>query len=86
VYINQVVQIDVTDDASCQVAAALLKDKGVTLYALVNNAGMGYAQPGVGGTEAILNTNYYGPKRVTEVCVCACLCTNTKKFTLHNHR
>jgi len=62
----EMVQIDVTDDASCAAAAESLKAKGVTLYALVNNAGMGLAQPGAGGPDAILNTNFYGPKRVTE--------------------
>ena len=62
----ETLQIDVTDDASCAAAAAALKAKGVTLYALVNNAGMGLAQEGAGGVDAILNTNYYGPKRVTE--------------------
>jgi NAD(P)-dependent dehydrogenase (short-subunit alcohol dehydrogenase family) len=89
-----VVQIDVTDDASCKAAAASLKDKGVTLYALVNNAGMGLAQPGAGGMEEILNTNYYGPKRVTEVCECVCMCvcvcvrvyTATNESTHHDHR
>jgi len=62
-------QIDVADDASCASAAAALKAKGVVLYALVNNAGMGLAQEGAGGVDAILNVNFYGPKRVTECMV-----------------
>lgn len=67
----EVLQIDVADDASCAAAAAALKDKGVTLYALVNNAGLGLAQEEAGGAsvEKILNTNFLGPKRVTEAMV-----------------
>jgi NAD(P)-dependent dehydrogenase (short-subunit alcohol dehydrogenase family) len=67
----EVVQIDVTDDASCTAAAATLKAKGVTLYALVNNAGLGLAQNEASSadTNKILNTNLYGPKRVTEAMV-----------------
>jgi len=64
-------QIDVTDDASCAAAAAALKAKGVSLYALVNNAGMGLAQEGAAEVkpDTLLNTNFYGPKRVTEAFV-----------------
>lgn len=63
----EMLQIDVTDDASCAAAAASLKAKGVTLYALVNNAGMGLNQGGgVTDATAILDTNFYGPKRVTD--------------------
>lgn len=65
----EMLQIDVVDDASCKAAAASLKEKGVKLYALVNNAGMGLAQEGGFGTADILNTNFYGPKRVTEAFV-----------------
>merc|ERR1712176_1106088 len=67
----EVLQIDVADDASCAAAAAALKAKGVTLYGLVNNAGLGLAQEEAGtkGVEEILNVNYYGPKRVTEAMV-----------------
>jgi len=67
----EMLQIDVADDASCTAAAAALKEKGVCLYALVNNAGLGLAQNEAGGSgpEKILNTNYYGPKRVTEAMV-----------------
>lgn len=64
----EVVVIDVSDDESVAAAAKRLKDKGVTLYALVNNAGVGLAHGNL-GTEEILNTNYLGPKRVTEAMV-----------------
>jgi NAD(P)-dependent dehydrogenase (short-subunit alcohol dehydrogenase family) len=64
----EVLQIDVSDDASCAKAAAELKSKGVSLYALVNNAGLGLAQNEAqdSGAARIMNTNFYGPKRVTE--------------------
>lgn len=67
----EVLQIDVSDDASCATAAAVLKAKSVCLYALVNNAGLGLAQSEAAnsGPEQILNTNFYGPKRVTEAMV-----------------
>mmetsp|Transcript_1003 Transcript_1003/g.1889 ORF Transcript_1003/g.1889 Transcript_1003/m.1889 type:complete len:313 (-) Transcript_1003:105-1043(-) len=65
------IQIDVSNDDSCASAAKTLKDKGVALYALVNNAGLGLAQDEAGNADVqqILNTNYYGPKRVTEAMV-----------------
>jgi len=64
----EVLQIDVADDASCAAAAATLKAKGVTLYGVVNNAGLGLGQVEAGSadTEKILNVNLHGPKRVTE--------------------
>jgi len=67
----EVLQIDVAEDASCTAAAAKLKAKGVTLYAVVNNAGLGLAQDDAGsaGAEDILNVNMLGPKRVTEAMV-----------------
>lgn len=67
----EVVQIDVSDDTSCTTAASAIKAKGVTLYGLVNNAGIGLAQAGEEAkqTEALLNTNFLGPKRVTEAFV-----------------
>ena len=39
----------------------ILQDRGVKLYALVNNAGVMRAEP-----EVIINTNFKGPKRVTD--------------------
>lgn len=67
----EVLQIDVADDASCTAAAAALKAKGITLYALVNNAGLGLGQEEAASadTDKILNVNLYGPKRVTEALV-----------------
>ena len=58
------IEIDVGDDASCIAAAELLKAKGVKLYALVNNAGVAR-----GSGEIMMNTNYMGPKRVTNAFV-----------------
>merc|ERR1711871_392567 len=57
----EVVQIDVTDDASVSAAVEVVKSKGKGLYALVNNAGVGLNAPG-----KVLPTNFYGPKRVSE--------------------
>lgn len=67
----EVLQIDVTDEASCAAAAAALKAKDVSLYALVNNAGLGLNQAEAADADVnkILNTNYYGPKRVTDAMV-----------------
>uniref|UniRef100_A0A6S9L3J8 Uncharacterized protein n=1 Tax=Heterosigma akashiwo TaxID=2829 RepID=A0A6S9L3J8_HETAK len=64
----EMLNIDVCDDASCVSAASSLKAKGVTLYALVNNAGIGLAHDGI-TTADIMNTNYNGPHRVTEAMV-----------------
>jgi len=61
----EVVQVDVGSDESCKAAAEVLKAKGVKLYALVNNAGVGWGSP----PDAIMNTNFMGPKRVTDAFV-----------------
>jgi carbonyl reductase 1 len=42
--------------------------KGVSLYALVNNAGVGL-KTGDGSEDGLLATNFYGPKRVTDAFV-----------------
>jgi len=60
----ELVQIDVGDDDSCKKAAEALKTKGVKLFALVNNAGIMKAE-----ADVVMNTNYYGPKRVTEALI-----------------
>lgn len=60
----EVIHLDVEDLQSCKAAAASLEAQQVKLYALVNNAGVGLAHGG--GVEAIINTNYRGPQRVTE--------------------
>lgn len=60
----EVIQIDVGNDASCTSAAEALKARGIKLYALVNNAGIMSAE-----SEVIMNTNFLGPKRVTEALI-----------------
>jgi len=63
----EVVQLDVQDATSVGAAAEAVKAKlgEESLYALVNNAGAGLLHHGV--TPAlIVDTNLYGPKRVTE--------------------
>lgn len=65
----ELLDIDVASDASVNAAATTLKEKGVTLYALVNNAGMGLGTASKNADTALqelLNTNFYGPKRVSE--------------------
>ena len=66
-----VVTIDVASDSSVGAAAAAVKAMGVTLYALVNNAGLGLAQADddAHNTAAVMNVNYAGPKRVTDAFV-----------------
>jgi len=65
----EVLLVDVSNDASCTAAAATLQAKGVVLYGLVNNAGVGLGHGDVGGVDAIMNTNYKGPLRMTEAFV-----------------
>lgn len=59
----QLLLIDVSDDKS--VAEAAEGMKYVSLYALVNNAGVGL-KTGDGSEDGLLATNFYGPKRVTD--------------------
>eukprot|EP00939_MAST-03C_sp_MAST-3C-sp1_P000200 g200.t1 len=61
------VEIDVGKDESVHAAAKSLKSKGVTLYALVNNAAVGFAVKT--SREELINTNFLGPKRVSEAFV-----------------
>lgn len=61
----ELLQMDVGDEASVTAAAGSLKSKGVNLYAVVNNAGIGL-QTGPGSINDLLNVNFYGPKRVSE--------------------
>ena len=63
----EVLQIDVGDYGSVLAAAKSLRDRKVTLYGLVNNAGIGLSTGN--DTDTIMNTNYYGVKRVTEAFV-----------------
>ena len=60
----EVLEIDVCDDSSVFKAAQILRERNVELYALVNNAGVLRAED-----EVIMNTNYHGPKRVTDAFV-----------------
>lgn len=60
----EVLEIDVSDDSSVKAAAGKLKTGGVTLYALVNNAGIGLQT--AASVSVLLNTNFYGPKRVSD--------------------
>ena len=57
----ELVEIDVSSDESVAAAAAAVKAKGVTLYGLVNNAGVGHNTSG-----DIIETNFKGPIRVSE--------------------
>ena len=61
------VQLDVCSDESISGAAAYLKSKGVTLYGLVNNAGVGIKT--ANEADLIMTTNFYGPKKVTDALV-----------------
>jgi carbonyl reductase 1 len=56
--------LDVSNENSVKEASAQLKSKNVTLYALVNNAGIG---GNTGSTDdELIQTNFNGPKRVTD--------------------
>jgi carbonyl reductase 1 len=58
------VVVDVSSDDSVKSAAAALTKQGVTLSAIVNNAGTGLCH-GVTGQD-IMNVNLMGPKRVVD--------------------
>jgi carbonyl reductase 1 len=60
----ELLQIDVGDDESVQKAVKTLKDKGITLTAIVNNAGTGLAHSTT--AQTIMNVNLMGPKRVVD--------------------
>merc|ERR1712156_484929 len=55
----EVVQIDVGNDFSVKAAAKALRDRGIRLYALVNNAGIA-GSSGADITDLMMNTNYEG--------------------------
>lgn len=61
----ELVLMDVSADVSVEEAAADMKNKNVSLYAIVNNAGVGL-KTGSGNEDELLATNFYGPKRVTD--------------------
>ena len=63
--------MDTTEDDSVRGAAAKLRERGVLLYALVNNAGVGLQNvidldmTDLQRTELIVDTNFYGVLRTT---------------------
>lgn len=63
----QVVQLDVTDDASVAAAANTVKASlgDGQLYGLVNNAGAGLGHEGLTGAD-VINVNWKGPQRVVK--------------------
>jgi NAD(P)-dependent dehydrogenase (short-subunit alcohol dehydrogenase family) len=59
------VELDVTSDASVATCAQKLRDGAIRLDALVNNAGVYGAARGPGGVARTIETNFFGPLRVT---------------------
>jgi carbonyl reductase 1 len=60
------VELDVTSDASVASAAQKLRDGAIRIDALVNNAGIyGSATRGPDGVARTMETNFFGPLRVT---------------------
>ncbi len=59
------VELDVTSDASVAAAAQKLRDGAIRIDALVNNAGVYGDARGAGGVARTIETNFFGPLRVT---------------------
>jgi len=59
------VELDVTSEASVAAAAQKLRDGAIRIDALVNNAGVYGAARGPDGVARMLETNFFGPLRVT---------------------
>jgi NAD(P)-dependent dehydrogenase (short-subunit alcohol dehydrogenase family) len=59
------VELDVTSDSSVERAAVKLRDGAIRIDALVNNAGVYGKARGRDGTTVTLETNFFGPLRVT---------------------
>jgi len=59
------VELDVTSDASVAAAAGKLRDGAIRIDALVNNAGVYGSARGPGGVARTIETNFFGPLRVT---------------------
>ncbi|MBL0214041.1 MAG: SDR family NAD(P)-dependent oxidoreductase [Myxococcales bacterium] len=59
------VELDVTSDASIATAAQKLRDGAIQIDALVNNAGVYGVARGRDGLALTLETNFFGPLRVT---------------------
>ena len=60
------VELDVTSDESVTRAAQKLRDGAIRIDALVNNAGVYGAARGRDGVVRTLETNFFGPLRVTD--------------------
>lgn len=58
----KLVQLDVTNDASVKAAAESIGEGDQKLYAMVNNAGIGFGR----GFDQTVNTNYFGCRRVCD--------------------
>lgn len=59
------VELDVTRDDSVEAAARQLRDGAIHIDALINNAGVYGAARGREGVAETLETNFFGPLRVT---------------------
>lgn len=59
------VELDVTSDASVATAAQKLRDGAIRIDALVNNAGIYGDARGADGVARTIETNFFGPLRVT---------------------
>ncbi|HEX4804651.1 MAG TPA: SDR family NAD(P)-dependent oxidoreductase [Conexibacter sp.] len=59
------VELDVMSDASIAAAAQKLRDGAIRIDALVNNAGVYGAARGPDGVARTIETNFFGPLRVT---------------------
>jgi carbonyl reductase 1 len=59
------VELDVTSEPSIATAAQKLRDGAIRIDALVNNAGIYGAARGSDGVERTIETNFFGPLRVT---------------------
>jgi carbonyl reductase 1 len=59
------VELDVTSEASVETCARKLRDGAIAIDALVNNAGVFGAARGPGGVARTVETNLFGPLRVT---------------------
>src|SRR5262245_25999120 len=59
------VELDVTSDESVATAAQKLRDGAIRIDALVNNAGVYGAARGPDGVAHVIETNFFGPLRVT---------------------
>jgi carbonyl reductase 1 len=59
------VELDVTSDESVEAAAQKLRDGAIRIDALINNAGVSGAARGRDGVARTIETNFFGPRRVT---------------------